>query len=419
MNVVRLAFAYARRRPLATVFNIALLAVGVATITLVILLSRELEQRLAREATGIDLVVGAKGSPLQLVLAGVYHADVPPGNVPLAAVEELARNPLVQQVIPLALGDSYRGFRIVGTEPAFVAHYGASLAQGSGWSRPMEAVLGSDVARASGLAVGTTFAGSHGLAEGGGDHGETPYRVVGILAPTGRVIDRLVLTSIDSVWKVHAHEDADADHADADHDHDATSDRAQPSAAPATGHAPVREVTLALVRYKSPLAAASLPRTINAETVLQAASPPYESARLFTVFGVGTEVVRGFALLLIGASAFGLFVALAQALDERRYDLAIMRVLGARRSTIVAVLLLESVLLAATGLVLGLGLAHGLAAGIGAWLPAAAPLAAGARVWQPEEWGVVALALGAGIIATLLPAWRAYRLDVAATLADG
>ncbi len=413
MNAVRLAFAYARRRPLATVFNVALLAVGVATITLVVLLSRELEQRLAREATGIDLVVGAKGSPLQLVLAGVYHADVPPGNVPLAAVEELARHPLVQQVIPLALGDSVRGFRIVGTEPAFVAHYGAPLALGRVWSAPMEAVLGSDAARATGLTVGATFSGAHGLAEGGGDHGEAPYRVVGVLAPTGRVIDRLVLTAVDSVWQVHAHGAADADH-----DRDAHGDRAPSTASPAAEPAAAREVTLALVKYKSPLAATSLPRMINAETVLQAASPPYESARLFTVFGVGTDVVRGFALLLIGAAAFGLFVALAQALDERRYDIAIMRVLGARRGTVVAVLLLESVLLSATALVLGLGLAHGLAAGVGAWLPAAAPLAAGARTWAPEEWGVAALALGAGIIATLLPAWRAYRLDVAATLAD-
>ena len=149
MNVVRLAFAYARRRPLTTAFNVALLALGVATITLVILLSRELEQRLVREAAGIDLVVGAKGSPLQLVLAGVYHADVPPGNVPLAAVEELARRPLVRQVIPMALGDSYRGYRIVGTVPAFVAHYGAIPAQGRAWTAPMEAMLGSEVARAS------------------------------------------------------------------------------------------------------------------------------------------------------------------------------------------------------------------------------------------------------------------------------
>ena len=413
MNVVRLALAYARRRPLATAFNVALLAVGVATITLVILLSRELEQRLAREAAGIDLVVGAKGSPLQLVLAGVFHADVPPGNIPLAAVEELARHPLVQEVIPMALGDSVRGFRIVGTEPAFVTHYGAALAQGRIWSAPMEAVIGSEVARESGLAVGATFTGSHGLAEGGGEHGEAPYRVVGMLAPTGRVIDRLVVTGVDSVWKVHAHEDADADH-----DRAAPGDR-PPRPDPAAAHGPDREVTLALVKYKSTLAAASLPRAINAETVLQAASPPYESARLFTVFGVGTDVVRGFALLLIGASAFGLFVALAQALDERRYDIAIMRVLGARRRTVVAVLMVESLVLATTGLVIGLALAHALAAGVGAWLPAAAPLAAGARVWQSAEWSVVALALGVGIIATLVPAWRAYRLDVAATLADG
>jgi len=414
VNAFRIALAYARRRPLATVFNVALLAVGVATITLVILLSRELEQRLAREATGIDLVVGAKGSPLQLVLAGIYHADVPPGNVPLAAVEELSRHPLVRQVIPLALGDSYRGFRIVGTEHAFVAHYGADLAQGRSWVAPMEAVLGSDVARASGLGVGAAFTGSHGLADGGGDHGAAPYRVVGVLAPTGRVIDRLVLTGIASVWNVHEHHDAAEER-----DHDARGDRGASPAGTAELPPPPREVTLALVTYKSPVAAASLPRAINAETVLQAASPAYESARLFTIFGVGTDVVRGFALLLIGASAFGLFVALAQALDERRYDLAIMRVLGARPGTVAAVLLLESVLLAATGLVLGLALAHGLAAAVGTWLPAAAPLAAGARTWQPEEWGVVALALGAGIIATLVPAWRAYRLDVAATLADG
>jgi len=413
MNVFGLAYAYARRRPLATVLNVALLAVGVATITLVILLSRELEDRLAREAAGIDLVVGAKGSPLQIVLAGIYHADVPPGNVPLAAVEALARRPLVRQVIPLALGDSFRGFRIVGTEPAFVAHYGASLAQGRGWTAPMEAVLGSEVARASGLAVGASFAGAHGLAEGGGDHAEVRYRVVGVLAPAGRVIDRLVLTGIDSVWEVHEHHRGEADPG-----HDASA-AGQPPSAGAPTPPPHREVTLALVKYTSPVAAASLPRAINAETELQAASPAYESARLLTVFGVGTDVVRGFALLLIGASAFGLFVALAQALDDRRYDLAIMRALGAPRRTIVGVLLIESVLLAATGLVVGLVLAHGLAASVGVWLPAAAPLAAGARVWQSEEWAVVALALLAGIIAALVPAWRAYRLDAAATLAEG
>jgi putative ABC transport system permease protein len=127
MNVMRLALAYARRRPLATLLNVLLLAVGVATITLVILLSHELDTRLSREAAGIDLVVGAKGSPLQLVLAGVYHADIPPGNIPLTAVESLRGNPLIGEVIPLALGDSFT-VSASSTEPAFVAHYRATLA---------------------------------------------------------------------------------------------------------------------------------------------------------------------------------------------------------------------------------------------------------------------------------------------------
>jgi len=411
MSVLRLALAYAWRRPLATLLNVLLLAVGVATITLVILLSHELDTRLSREAAGIDLVVGAKGSPLQLVLAGVYHADVPPGNVPLAAVEALRANPLIEEVIPLALGDSFRGFRIVGTEPLFVAHYDATLASGRLWSAPLDAVLGADVARATGLQVGSTFAGSHGVVEGGGMHEDARYTVVGILAPAGLVIDRLVLTGVDSVWKVHEH-----------HREDGEDEKPLASDAPTKARAtspPASEVTLALVKYKSPLAAASLPRAINAETVLQSASPAFESARLMTVFGVGTDVIRAFALLLIAASALGLFVALTQALDERRYDLAIMRALGASRATIVSVLLCESLLLCALGLALGLALAHVVAANIGALLPAAAPLAASGHVLLADEWTVAALALGVGIMATLIPAWRAYRLDVAATLAEG
>jgi len=412
MNTASLAFAFARRRPLATVLNVLLLAVGVATIAIVVLLSRELEARLTRDASDIDLLVGAKGSPLQLVLAGVYHADVPPGNIPLAAIEGLRANPLVREAIPIALGDSFRGFRIVGTEPSLVAHYHAALAQGSLWRAPLDAVFGSDVARRTRLGVGATFAGSHGLAEGGGEHEHDRYRVVGVLA----------LTGIDSVWKVHeSHHGDEDDTGDRAKPESKAHSVASPTPAPAAAMpaAPEREVTLALVKYRTPLAAATLPRAIDRETSMQAASPAYETARLLTVFGVGTDVIRGFALLLIAAAAIGLFVALTQALEERRYDLAIMRALGASRRKIVALLLTESVLLAAAGVVIGLGLAHGVAALIGQWLPVAAPLAAAAGHWRGEEWAIAALALGAAIIATAIPAWRAYRLDVAAVLAEG
>ncbi len=396
MSIFRLALAYARRRPLSTLLVVLLLALGVATVALTLLITRELEARLTRDAAGIDLVVGAKGSPLQIVLAGVYHADVPPGNIPLSSIETLRKNPLIAQVIPLALGDSFRGFRIVGTEPEFITHYGGTLAQGALWTMALDAVLGSDVAHGAKLRVGDRFVGSHGLAEGGGEHSDARYTVTGVLAPTGTVLDRLVLTSVASVWRVHEH-----------HDDEPAELR------------PGREVTLALVKYRTPLAASSLPRAINKETELVAASPAYETARLLTIFGAGVDLIRAFALLLVAASTLMLFVALAQALDERRYDLAIMRALGASRAQVAIVLLTESLVLAAAGTVMGLVIAHVAAAAIGLWLPQAAPLASAARHFMPEEWAVVALALAAGIIAALWPAWRAYRLDVAATLAEG
>jgi len=402
MNIPRLALAYVRRRPLSTALVILLLALGVAVVTLTVLLAHELETRLHRDAAGIDLVVGAKGSPLQLVLAGVYHVDVPPGNIPLAAIGELRANPLVASVIPLALGDSFSGFRIVGTEPALVARYGGVLAHGAMWAQPLDAVLGSDVARATGLAVGATFAGSHGLTEGGGEHGDARYSVTGVLARSGTVLDRLVLTGIDSVWAVHAHHHPAAGAGAAHHDDDAD-----------------REVTLALVQFKSPLAAVSLARSINRDTALVAASPALETARLLTIFGAGIDLIRAFAGVLMAASALLLFVALAQALEDRRYDLAIIRTLGATRWQVAGVLLVESLLLAAVAAALGIALAHGAAWTLGRWVPDAAPLAGAAWRWLPAEWAVLALALGAGILSALWPAWRAYRLDVAATLAEG
>jgi len=399
MNLARIAYAYARKSPLTTLLNLALLMLGVATVTLLLLLTTALDERLKRDAAGIDLVVGAKGSPLQLVLAGVFHVDVPPGNIPLAEIARLRANPLVRDVVPIAMGDSFRGYHIIGPEPTLLELYGARIAQGDLWTAPLQAVLGAEVARRSGLASGDSFAGSHGLAEGGGVHADEPYRVVGVLAASGNVVDRLVLTSVESVWKVHEHE------------------------AEEQGKAPVdgapREVTMGLVRYATPLAAASLPRQINAETMLQSASPAYESARLLTVFGVGTEVIRGFAAFLMIAAAMGMFIALYQAMDQRQYDLAVMLTLGASRGRVCGLLLLESTILAAIGALFGIALGHALLALIGAWLPTAASLASGAMRLLPSEFTIVVLVVAGGILAALLPAWRAYRLDVAATLAKG
>ena len=205
MNSFLLGARTVRRRPLPAVLTVLLLALGIATVIVVLLFQRALEDRLGRDARGIDLVVGAKGSGLQLVLSTVFHADVPTGNVRLPELRDIARHPMVADVIPLSLGDSYGGFRIVGTSHDYVRHYGGRLADGRLWERPMEAVMGSRAARETGLHTGESFVGAHGL--GGVSellHGEHPFEVVGILHATGTVLDRLILTGSESVWVVHA-----------------------------------------------------------------------------------------------------------------------------------------------------------------------------------------------------------------------
>ena len=240
MNIATLSWRYAWSKPLSAALNVLLLALGLGALAFILLAEQRVTQALERDVAGIDVVVGAKGSPLQLILAGVYHLDVPPGNISLADAQALQQHPQVAQLIPLSLGDNVGGHRIVGTTPDYVALYGGQLAQGALWAQPMQAVLGAQVAANLGLMVGDTFAGLHGLGAGGHSHGNTPYTVVGVLRANGSVLDRLVLTAAESVWAVHETDMAVDD-----------DDRAALEAE--------REITLALIRYNPPLAAVTCP----------------------------------------------------------------------------------------------------------------------------------------------------------------
>ena len=411
MNALVLGLRTIGRRPLPAVLTVLLLMLGIATVVVLLLFQREFEDRLGRDARGIDLVVGAKGSGLQLVLCAVFHIDVPTGNVPLAELRGIARHPMVANVIPLSLGDAYRGFRIVGTTPAYVDHYAGRLAEGRLWERSMEAVMGSRAARETGLRAGGSFVGAHGLeGDSGFHHDEDPYRVVGVLKETGSVLDRLILVDSASVWEVHAVHGA-------------------AGAAPATGGSQGKsgedglppgdgEITVMLVRYRTPLAAISLPRAINSGTVLQAASPAQETARLFYLVGTGLDAFRAFAGVLIAASALSLFIALWHAMHEQRYDLAVMRTLGASRGRILRFVLVQGAVLGAVGAGLGMGLGHAAGWLLAQWLERARSLSMGALGWAPEEGLVMAGAIIIALVASTVPAVRAYRLDVAAVLAE-
>ena len=393
MKTIALSWRYLWSRPLGAALNVLLLSLGLASITFLLLVSFQLSKAFDKDLAGIDVVVGAKGSPMQLIMCGVFHIDVPPGNIPLKAVKALEKNPLIASVIPISLGDNLRGFRIVGTSHAYTAHYGATLAQGRLWDTSMQVVVGSIVAKKLGIQVGNTFVGSHGLGAGGHLHGDNPYTVVGILKPSGTVIDRLIVTDTASVWKVH--EDYTAVD---DEDRKIMEDE--------------REVTMALIKYKTPLAAMSFPRMVNTTTEMQAAAPAVEISRLLNMLGIGTDVLRAFAGVLLLTAGLSVFIALWSAVRERRSDLALLRMLGAPPAKIAALLMGEALWLGVLSAAIGVAGGQALTALIGWMLQLDNSLLIGGLVWPLELLWVPALACAVSLAAAILPAVGAYRVSV-------
>lgn len=430
MNLLKLSWKYLTFRPLSTGLNVLLLAMGLAIITVLLLMQDQFEKKMTQDAAGIDLVVGAKGSPLQIILSGVYHIDFPTGNIPMEEAKKLTRNRLVKSVIPLALGDNYQGFRIVGTNHDYLNLYEAEFSEGKAWEEPFEVVLGSDIARKSGMKVGDSFEGSHGISVGSHEHEDHDYRVVGILSPKGNVVDRLVLTSIESVWYTHDEAESEEE-AVTESDSLATelpeAAAEEPEVHQDKFHSPVaktgfpdsdlpREVTSLLLQYRNPIAAVQLPRQINSGTSMQAASPSFEMSRLFELLGVGVSLLQGLAFVLIAISGLGIFIALYNSLKERKYDLAILRAIGASRMQLLSLIFLEGIMLTFLGAVLGILLGHtflwvvisqndqGVVSTLQAW------------IFLKEELWVLGYALGVGLLASIIPAWSAYQTSIAKQL---
>ncbi|MXP10345.1 ABC transporter permease [Pseudoblastomonas halimionae] len=427
--MIRLAWAYLRDRPLTTALNTLLLAIAVAMLVLLLQFGTHAQDRFQRDARDIDLVVGAKGSPLQLILSSVFHVDQPTGNIPLGSVDLLRRDPAVKSATPLALGDNSDGYRIVGTDQTFFPLYDAQFAEGATFERPMQAVMGAKVAETTGATIGQRFIGSHGLeadegAQSGHDH--APFTVVGILEPTGGVADRLILTSVESVWDVHGierdheghdHDDDGQDHDHADEgDHQEAADHDHP-ALQAEGNGLEPEVTALLVRYRNASGAIRIPAMINRQTEMQAAVPAAETARLLDLVGASVDGIRLFAWLLAITGGLAIFVALLGMARNREGDLALLRVMGASRIQVFATVILEGLITAALGAAAGWLGAHGLLALAQANSATLNDL--GLTPWHPlpsEGWLLLGV-LAIGIVAALFPAWRVYRIDPVKTLA--
>ncbi len=186
MTLGGLLAAFVMRKPLTWMFHVITLALGVGVVIAVVLLSQALDQRFERDLASVNLVVGAKGSPLQLIMSALFQIDVPTGNIPLSVAQNIQASPLVAQSATISMGDSVKGLRIVGTTPAYGALYNAQMARGRWFGQPLEVVLGADAAKLLSADLNASFVGQHGLSAGGEMHADFPYRVVGVLRPTRR-----------------------------------------------------------------------------------------------------------------------------------------------------------------------------------------------------------------------------------------
>ena len=393
MNIQKLSLLSLRHRSFHTMLCVLMTAFSVMSGVLVILTADHVRDRIARDTAGIDLVIGARGSPLQLILSSLYQIDIPTGNIAGDNIEIFARNRDIAQVIPLALGDNLGGFRIVGTTVDYVALYHAEYKNGRSWEKPMEAVAGAYAAHKLNLDVGSQFSGAHGLAENDDHHHNEKYTVTGILQPTGTIIDRLVLTSVESVQELHHHEEA--------------------------GHEDSQEITALLVKVKNPRAVINLPRIINRDTSVMTASPALELARLSAMMGLSGRLVMGGALVLLLMAALSIFSGLASNFESRAHDLVVMRLLGMPRKRLSAMIMMEASLISLMGISIGVVCGHLLFAGLIFLVEPLQASGANALTFRFGELVLFAIVMIAGLMAATVPALRAYRADVSSLLRSG
>ena len=419
MKLIKLSLQNLLHKPLQLTLSLILFSLGIGLVALMMILNKQITQKFENNLAGIDLIIGAKGSPLQLVLNGLYHIDAPTGNIPLKEVQAFMNpnHPVIKKAIPLSLGDSYQGFRIVGTNMDFPPLYKATLSEGAWWQNPMEVVIGSIIASTTHLHIGDTFVSSHGLTTDDiNQHDHAPYIVVGIMKSTDAVADQLILTSAESIWQVHEHPmeavpvaeiiDSTAAH------HDEADEHEHEQIIPDTLQ-PEHDITTLLIQFKARnMQTLNMQRNINQNTQLQAATPAIEINRLFSMMGIGFDAIQMLAWIIAFVSGLSIFISLYNSLKERRQELALMRTMGARPATLFQLIALEGLLIAFLGFVVGIITAH-LVLYFGAdkifemYKYRINPFA-----FIMEEFLLLIGALMIGLVAALIPAIQAYRTDI-------
>ena len=405
MNLLKISWSNIKHKPLNTLLSIVLLSFGIGIISMMLLLKTQISEKFDRNIKDIDFVLAAKGSPLQSMLANIYHVDVPTGNIKVSEARRIIKNPMVAEAIPLAYGDNYEKFRIVGTNEKYPNHYGCTLADGKLFSAPFEVTIGADVAGETGLKLGSTFTSVHGYdnaAEDADAHHHQVFTVMGIFARSNSVIDNLILTPVETTWMVHEHpEEPMADSLSSD------TTRAEPE----------REMTAYLIKKRNKGAFGMLSKQTE-DTTMQLANVAVENSRLMNNFGLGLSTITAIAIVIMVISFISIFISLFNSMRERRYELALMRTMGGTRATLFTLIIQEGLLLVTLGYVIGLLLSRAGLLVLSHFMKESFHFGLDNLAVSTQELALLGLTLLVGLLASAIPAWQALKIDISKTLTN-
>jgi putative ABC transport system permease protein len=416
MNIFKISWSNIKDKPLTSCLSILLMTLGVGIISFLLLISKQIDDKFNRNIEGIHMVVGAKGSPLQLILATIYQIDAPTGNIKLSEANGLMRNPMVKTAIPISMGDSYQGYRILGTNEKYLTHFKAEYQEGKTCQNTFEVVVGANAAKNLALKMGDSFASSHGYDGEGDKHEDKKYKVVGILKSNNSVVDQLIITPLASVWAVHEGHENEA----GDKGANALKLLEEPTSHEGEHHEEPedKEITAMLIEFRNPAMGMMTARGINENTNMQTASPAIEINRLLALLGVGLDSLKIIALIIILVAGISVLIALYNTLKERKYEMALMLSMGASRIKLFFMLLLEGLIISTLGYILGILLSR-----LGLFLMAN-------KVEKnfhydfkvltllSEETTLLGGALLIGLIAAAIPSLGIYKINISKTLAD-